>query len=300
MGTLFTHIINPFASAAGSRNRKIQEYSLESIREAARFAAPEQQPRLVAVSLPENDLPNLSGFRLLPPLTRSVQQEKGMESFPALPFIRDILESGHAADDSEYLIYTNMDIILLPHFYRCVAEWLKEKPDALIINRRRIADKFLDQPLEKIWAEAGKPHPGFDCFVLKKELIRTFILDDICIGVPFLEVSLMHNIFAFAKNYHVYTSLHLTTHIGEEVMPAVNQTLYRRNRKIYEGKIYPLLKPRLRAQSYPHYHRPLLIKLWHYLLNPSYRFHQLALLEGKGMREKLWTRWKDLRWKWLE
>jgi hypothetical protein len=300
MGALFTHIVNPFASAAGSRNRKIQEISLQSIREASRFADPEQQPKLIAVSLPENDLPDLSGFQLLDPLTLSVQQEKGMESFPALPFIREILERGIAVDDSEYLIYTNMDIVLLPHFYRCVAQWVKEKPDAIIINRRRISDTFLDKPLEKIWAEVGKPHPGFDCFVLKKELIRAFILDDICIGIPFLEVSLMHNIFAFAKNYHLHTSLHLTTHIGEDVMPAVNQTLYRRNRKIYERKIYPQLKRKLRAKSFPHYHRQLVYRLWHYLLNPSYRFHQLTLLEGKEIRESLWTKWKDLRWKWLE
>ena len=300
MGALFTHIINPFSCADGTKNRKIQEITLQSIREASQLAAEEHRPELWATCLSIESLPDLNGFHLAPALTQCVHQETGMETAPALPYIDDILRKGLTCGEAPYLIYTNMDIILQPHFYRCVAKWLEESPDAVVINRRRIPEYFLEEPLEKIWAQAGKPHPGFDCFILKKDLIRHFILDKICVGIPFVEVSLMHNIFAFAKTYRLETSLNLTLHIGEEVMPEINKVLYQRNRRIYEQQIYPQLKSRLQADRFPHYPKNLLHRMIHYLLNPSYRTHQMLGWETKMILKKIRTNLQDFRWRLLE
>jgi hypothetical protein len=42
-------------------------------------------------------------------------------------------------------------------------------------------------------------------------------LAGVCIGVPFIEITLSQNLFCFAKNPKVFTEEHLTFHIGMEI-----------------------------------------------------------------------------------
>jgi hypothetical protein len=66
-------------------------------------------------------------------------------------------------------------------------------------------------------AEKGKKHPGFDCFVFKRELYPKFCLENVCIGVPYIEITLSQNLFCFARNPKVFTDEFLTFHIGMEI-----------------------------------------------------------------------------------
>jgi hypothetical protein len=88
--------------------------------------------------------------------------------------------------------------------------------------------------------------------VFKRELLEKFILDKVCVGIPFLEVSLLHNLVAFASNLKLIDRAHLTFHIGMEVMPPVDEEYYQHNRKCYEMQILPKLKPLLTKEKFPY------------------------------------------------
>ena len=92
----------------------------------------------------------------------------------SLPLIQDILDAAKENISCDYLIYTNCDIILTPHFYESVAYYLSQGHDALVINRQRVSvslDQVQDLPA--IFAEKGMIHPGFDCFVFSPHLLES-------------------------------------------------------------------------------------------------------------------------------
>ena len=83
--------------------------------------------------------------------------------------IKDIFEKFNEVDDADYFIYTNVDIALMPYFYNVVFDYIKAGHDAIIINRRRL-NKHYSSPneLQFMYADLGKSHPGFDCFIFNK------------------------------------------------------------------------------------------------------------------------------------
>jgi hypothetical protein len=124
-------------------------------------------------------------------------------------------------------------------------------------------------------------------------------LDDICIGVPFLEVSLLHNFIAFATKLKHVDDLHLTFHIGMEVMPPIDQEYYRYNRNIYETKILPKLKPLLDLKKFPYSGLPMPERIMKWGLNPCYRTAMMLELEGKNLRRRLKIKLDEWRWRLL-
>src|SRR5690606_1323553 len=195
---------------------------------------------------------------------------KDFERPKKLPLISDILEKAHEISDADYIIYTNADIILLPYFYDAVFEYIADGYDAFAINRRRISKKFLNtQNLNLVFAETGKSHPGFDCFVFKRSLIPKFILENICIGIPFLEATLLYNLVAFSENFKLFDDKHLTIHIGMDVMPKRDPEYYLYNRKEFFLKILPQLKELLKAENMPYAMLPLCKRMMKTGLNPA-------------------------------
>ena len=151
-----------------------------------------------------------------------------------------------------------------------------------------------------MYSEFGKPHPGFDCFVFKRELLQKLILEDICVGVPFSEVSLIHNFIAFAENLKLVDDLHLTFHIGAEVMPPINPEYYAHNRREYETKIYPYIKNLLDIRKFPYASLPLYKRLIKWALNPSFRTQQVVEMEGKSFWRRLKFKIDGLRFEVME
>jgi hypothetical protein len=52
------------------------------------------------------------------------------------------LSLGASLSDAEWIVYTNADICLMPHFYLLVNEVIKQGYDAALITRRRISKKY--------------------------------------------------------------------------------------------------------------------------------------------------------------
>ena len=158
----FAHIINPFAAARGSDLEIAMPITFESMRIAKKQAEGKVNVDLLSVQFSEDHAVVPDGFFVCPDLQRSVLDFGNFTHPVRLPLISDILELAMRNSSSEYIIYTNIDIGLQPHFYLEVARRIEEGKDACIINRRRISKHFNQvQQLPEMWKEKGKPHPGF-------------------------------------------------------------------------------------------------------------------------------------------
>lgn len=281
------HIINPVNVPANTELGIAQPVTFESIRVAHDYAKGKVEVQLYAVCYEEDRSIIPDKFTQLNDLTKSVR-----DRFPnkkKLPYIKDILQALYSNSGAEYLVYTNMDISLMPQFYVVIHSLLQQGHDALLINRRGISTKYKSpSELPMMYADMGMPHPGFDCFVFHRSLLEKFVLAEVCIGVPFLEVTLLHNLIAFAANLKLIDDLHLTFHIGTEVMPPVDKDLYLYNRAEYEQKVYPALKQHLDINKFPYSELPVYKRVLKWALNPCFRTHQVLEMEGKNFAR----RWK--------
>lgn len=292
------HIVNPVNAPVGSELYMVQPVTFESIRRAKEFAGMGIEVELYAVGYEEDRpvIPDL--FEKLDDLDRSLLDYSVFTKKKKLPLIGDILRKLYDNTDSEWLIYTNADICLMPQFYSAVAAMIAEGHDAILITRRRISKQYtaVDQ-LPMMYSELGGSHPGYDCFVFHRSLLDRFILDHICIGVPFIEVAMLHNFIAFAKNLKHADGLHLTFHIGMEVMPPVDQEYYRYNRGIYENNILPKLRPLLDINKFPYATLPFHRRMARWMLNPCFSTAMVAELEGKGLGRRIKMLLDEIRWR---
>ena len=282
------HIINPVKVPATSPLFVAQPVTFESIRVAKDFAQGKVNVELYTVSFGEDHEVIPGYFNKLPDLKRSVLDIGQFSKPRKYPILIDVLKALYNASDAEYLIYSNVDISLMHHFYVAVAEILKEGYDAVLVNRRGLSVKYKSvEELPLMYSDPGKPHPGFDCFIFKRELLNKIILENICLGVSFSEVALLHNFIAFAEKLKLVDDLHLTFHIGTEVMPPLDPEYYCYNRNEYEQKIYPRLKSLLDIRKFPYAHLPFHKRMIKWMLNPSFRTGQVLELEGKGFFRRL-------------
>jgi hypothetical protein len=212
------HIINIFQPSESSDLKLAQEVTLASMIRARNSSKNPESIQLLSAQN-EVDLKMVPNeFHATANLSRDVTDLQTFSKKMYLPILKDILDRLYNETDAEYLVYSNIDIGLQPHFYNEVNRFINEGHDGFMINRRRIEDKFnsVDQ-LDDMLTEKGKSHPGFDCFVFKRELYPQFSLAEVCIGVPFIEITLAQNLFCFAENPKVFADEYLTFHIGMEI-----------------------------------------------------------------------------------
>ncbi|MBS1685309.1 MAG: hypothetical protein JSS76_11155 [Bacteroidetes bacterium] len=291
------HIVNPVKAPEGSELTIVQPITFESIRIARSFAT-DISVELFTASYPEDHSIIPSYFHKTPDLERSIRDIPAFAGKKKLPFIKDILQRLYSSTDAEWLIYTNADIALMPQFYATVAQLIAAGYDAIVINRRRISRAYHSvSELPLMYSDIGASHPGYDCFVFHRDLLAHFSLEGICIGVPFIEVSLLHNIITRATSLKHIDDMHLTFHIGMEVMPPVDRDLYRHNRATYEQNIRPLLKPDFDSSKFPYQHLALPARMIRYALNPCYSTALMLELEGKTFMRKIKILLDEMRWR---
>lgn len=292
------HIINPYPAVEGSDAWRVQQVTVRSLRNAV-AASVRSRPELLAAQFADEVTDCSAGLIPTASLDRSVLDLHTFQRPRRLPLMADVLSRAVAATDAEFIIYTNMDIIVQPYFYDAVTALLHDGADALIINRRRIADRGQtadDLPL--ILAEVGRSHPGFDCFVIHRSLVPKLRLDGLCIGVPFSEAGLMYNLMAFAQDCRIHEDLHLTTHLGLEVMPARDVEYHRYNRACFDRSL-PALKPHLVGKRLPYSQ----LGFWHRTLkrglNPAVFTGLHLQLEGVGLLQRCRAYYNELRFRLL-
>ena len=240
-------------------------------------------------------------FTVLPNLKRSILDIDFNLKNRKLPLIGDIIQSLYYNSTADYFIYTNADIGLMPHFYNYIAQKIEAGYDAVVVNRRRLLAEYTKvEELPLIYADLGASHPGFDCFVFKRELVEKMVLADICVGISFIGVALMHNVFSFAEKPLFVPDAHLTFHIGTDVLVPRNNAFYQHNKNEFFNKVYTQLKPHISINKFPYAALPLHKRALKWMLNPSLFTKTYIELEGKSFYQKCKTRLDGMRWRILQ
>jgi hypothetical protein len=213
----FLHIVNPFSVAAGSEGDKIQQLTFRTM-ELAQAQMPPDSVRTVAVMYPEEDVSIPASFISLKTLQRSAQDVGNFKVKRPLPLLFDILACGlAAAEDRDYVVFTNVDICLMPHFYVSLQRILDLGFESIIVNRRTIAKYGFDpQLLPLMYADYGQSHSGFDCFVFPRRLFDGFVRSDVCVGAPHVMRALMFNLVALTRSLLILRDAHMTFHLGDD------------------------------------------------------------------------------------
>lgn len=212
------HIINPVKVAPKSDLFIAQPITFESMRRAAHWA---ERDNKISITLLSTQY--IEDQKIIPDyihkkrnLTRSVLDEGEFVIPRKLPLIVDILDKLSDVD-SDYFVYTNTDIGLMPYFYTSISKYISDGYDALIINRRTISDKYNSiNDLPCIYAEIGEVHKGYDCFVFSKRILPILKLGKIAIGVPGVGIVLFVNLFCLSQQFILLDNHHLTFHIGND------------------------------------------------------------------------------------
>ena len=216
--TRIAHIINLFQPSDNSDLKLAQEVTIASMIRARSEYKNSPKVQLLSAQTEYDRKVVPPEFVATKNLNRDVSALAHFNGKMQLPILKDILDRAYDESDAEYIIYSNVDIGVQPHFYDAVNEMIEAGHDAFMINRRRISEKFKSaEELDEMYSERGKKHPGFDCFVFKRELYPKFSLAEVCIGVPFVEITLSQNLFCFAEKPKVFTNEYLTFHIGMEI-----------------------------------------------------------------------------------
>jgi hypothetical protein len=216
------HVVSPFAASPGSQAERTQTLTFAAMREAAAFAAGDSAGQIpLDVGFRAAVLADEFSFakRFFPDtvaLPRSASDLRAFQVPRPLPLVFDVIEA--AVDDGcDHVILTNVDICPLPHFYRAVARLLDHGFDALIINRRTLADGAADPSLLPLWcADPGRLHEGYDCFVFSAAAARRFVRNDACVGAGGVMRGLIYDMVASAARLLILTDVHLTCHIGDD------------------------------------------------------------------------------------
>lgn len=220
-----THLLHAYVDEAVPANTSVQSLTFESIRTAARMAAPSVATSCVAVTFPHEAQLCPSDWVVVPALNRVVTDLATFREARRLPLLFDILDLGVAADvrrretaaEADYIVLTNSDIHIQPYFYLAVAELIRIGYDVITINRRTIErHPGSDAGLALMYGDYGTDHPGFDCFVFPRQLYERFAKSHACVGAGMVMRSLLFNLAAHARRFAMLTSAHLTFHIGDD------------------------------------------------------------------------------------
>lgn len=296
------HLVNPVKVTEKSDLYTAQPITFASLLRAKSICQSGEKIGLFTTQFPEDHEIIPVSFQKLSDLSQSVLDVNETLSGKKLPLIRDILAKTKEIESAEYILFTNMDIAVMPTFYDSILNYIAQGHDAVIINRRRLTHQYQSvSELTEMYADLGKSHPGFDCFLFRRELVDQFILSDICVGISFLETALVHNIFSFAKNPLFVPDAHLTFHIGMDVLvPRKNNPFYWHNRKEFFNQIQPKLKPHFELRKFPYAALPLPKRMLKWVLNPSLFTRTYLQLEGKSMKQRLKMRLDEIRWRLLQ
>lgn len=209
------HIVNPF-TAASPPQALAQDVTLESMR-VARDHAGLAEVDLLTAQFAEDRSIIPDGFVATVDLDRSVLDCGNFASRRRLPILADILYRLFEASDAEYLIYTNIDIGVVPSFYDAVCRLIDRGFDAFSITRRTLSTDYSSvDELPLMVAEVGKPHPGTDCFVFPRRIVPDLRLGEACLGAFLIAKNFQLNLICNSSRYRKFTDLHLTFHLGDD------------------------------------------------------------------------------------
>ncbi len=297
----FAHIVNPYA--IDGKLGAVQVLTISMLEKASKNTR--SPVKLLSAQFTEDRGLVPSILELTPDLQSNLQTVSGNSKSPKLPLLKEILDRAANAD-CDFVIWSNMDIIPVPQFYDGVAAILEsEKCDALLINRRRVGKELINKP-ELLFNETGRPHPGYDCFVMKKGLINKLSLGNICVGAPGVGFMLAHNLFLHAEKCVVLANKHLTLHIGMEIVQDWKGPEVAAFQKSEIKKFLADERKNFRIEKFPGYNLPFFSRHKKWFLNPLFHYPMMfamdmkKLFDGRTIKKSTegdsnWQEWKSTR-----
>lgn len=282
----FVHIINPVGANENAELFTAQEFTFQTTVAAKKYALEKGiNVQHLAVFTPGNHCALPNEYTVLPELKRTSADM--VKTSKKLPVFKDVLEKLHEHSDADYLIYSNLDICLMPNFYVAVEGLIQEGHDAIIINRRVVSSEhFTKKNLDLMYSELGDIHSGYDMFIFKKSLFTKFILKDIFIGVPPIGSDLFYNFFVFAENPVLKTQEHLTFHIGKDLIkPWGDAATWKHNHGLYK-QFLKEIKPKINIEKFPAANRNFFVRHFKWLMNPTVSYPVMASVDFKQLFRK--------------
>jgi len=211
------HIINPVIVNESSDLFIAQPITFETMRIAQEFARGHVDVALYSAQYPEDRPIIPEWFKMTPDLDRSSLDIGSFHKKRKLPLSKDILDRLYDASDADYLRYTNVDIAVMPHFYVAVNKIIENGYNAFVINRRTISQEYtnVDQ-LYLMFSQAGKKHPGYDCFVFRRDAYSRFKTGTACVGANWIGKVIITNLICNSEQFNLFENFHLTFHIGDD------------------------------------------------------------------------------------
>lgn len=220
------HFVNPFRAPGGDCDERTQALTYETMRRAREFSRDVPVHLAAVVAETEQDcVPE--AFDPAGTLNRTIDQIAQFEHPRPLPLLFDILELGcrYAASlagqygdppENVFLVYSNADICLMPHFYGSVAGLVAQGFDAMTINRRTIPPHPRElSNLASMYGEYGRSHQGYDCFVFPLAQFDRYLRSNAFVGGDFVARSLLYNMVANSTQMVMLRKAHMTFHIGD-------------------------------------------------------------------------------------
>ncbi len=281
------HIINVVKKEENPELFTVQNITINSMLHAKNLSAKAKDISFLSVGFFDNDPVIPSEFKQLPSLKNDTLRARVSQN-RKLPFIKDILETAMNNSEADYFIYSNTDIAVMPFFYDTIFNYINKGYDGLVINRRRIKDRFIQEEyLEAMYAEVGQSHPGYDCFVIKRTVLKKFILKNLSVGIPPLGNDLFHNVFTFAENPVLFSEKHLTFHIGTTIIKDWGEPeIQKHNYKEYKAllnELYPLMD----ADKFPGAELGFFARHFKWLMNFMFSYPLMFKLDMKrGFKRK--------------
>lgn len=282
----FVHILNPVNPKPGSDLEWIQKLTFASIHKALETADNNVNVSVMAACYPEDAAVVPQWMKCHADLSRSVLDFTG-KSGRKLPVLHDILHTAYSRSEADYIIFSNLDICLMPSFYRLVNFYAEQGLDAFAINRRRIHEQWKSpDDLELMYAEVGEAHPGYDMIVFKRKLLPAFELGNVCIGVPFFDTVLMHNLYVHAENFRLMTGKHLTFHVGMELVKQWGNADECNHNVAEYAAVRNNLFPLFRIEKFPGSDLPFFKRHFKWLFNPTFHYPTMFRLDLSQLNRK--------------
>jgi hypothetical protein len=212
------HLINPVPVGPQSDLYYAQPLVAESLRIARRLSAEQIDIQLLSAGFADEAAAVPDGFTATAPLERSILDCGAFRRPRRLPLLADLIDRlVSSAPDAEYLIYTNADIIVKPYFYAFIAAAIADGHQAFVINRLTIPKgEYQVGDYPRLCAMVGTPHPGYDCFVFRRDAAVNYQLFEIAVGAPQIDLALAVNMYMHAQRRTQFHGLDLTFHLGND------------------------------------------------------------------------------------
>jgi len=222
------HIINPVKVSPDNPSYLFytQPLTFKSMYESKLYAESNNNNLsvyLYTINYPEDNEIIPDYFIKLPYLSSSTLNSYSSLSKKKLPFIQEIFDSIIQNVHADYIIYTNSDIIVHQNFYNFITKYIYNYfYDFMIINRRDNIPKFINNirldssHLNLIFSIEGEKHPGKDCFVIKKSILKKINMKNMFIAYPPWGKILTNYLIYLSNNYKIFVGEYLTYHLGND------------------------------------------------------------------------------------